>query len=730
MTSGPITSQPPYHPSSRGISASLGVLALAAILATVPTTTATAATPFTGSPATLAIAPATAVAVDTPGVVSATTPAAKTPHVLSLPTGGNDAGDVRAIGEVGAQMVLGGKFAQVAQTPTGTPVDRTSLFAFDKASGTINAGFAPVLATSGGAVPQVESILAGPTAGTVYVGGSFNTVNGVVSRNLALINLSDGSLVAAFKPKSINAAVKDMALVNGHLVIGGWFVKVGTTARNGLASLNPATGALDNWLTIPLTDPNFPAGAPAGTSFGAENFDVNAAGSRMIVIGSFRSAGGLARDSIAMVDLTGAAPVVRADWDTQGFLRGCNANNCRTAHAGRDVAFDPTGSYFVVVSRFGNTRNFDAAVRFETSASGTDIPETWRSDTVVDSFYSVAVTKDAVYVGGHFRWVNVQSRAASDWSGAVPRPGIAALDPGNGTPLSWNPGRNPRGLGALALTVTSDGLYVGSDTDWIGAHQYRRSKIAFFPYAGGSMPQTSQTRSHLPADLTVAGIPGVGVDSGKVTRVTDGNGINGVRAQQIHPGDDFNGVTGAWMVGNTLWAATNGSTLLKSTYNPGTQVYSPWSTIDPYNDAFWSNVQTGSGGFADGTYRGLTPLLLKNTATIGLGGIFFDNGYLYYTYNGRGQLFRSAFNPDSGAIGPEKTVSGVSMPTDMVEMTAADGVLFYTRTSTGGDLYSAPWTNTGSSQSINFGAGKKIAGGADGTSWNNNSHGMWLVPTS
>ena len=35
---------------------------------------------------------------------------------------------------------------------------------------------------------------------------------------------------------------------------------------------------------------------------------------------------------------------------------------------------------------------------------------------------------------------------------------------------------------------TPEGIYVGSDTKYIGNREYRRERLAFFPLAGGTVP--------------------------------------------------------------------------------------------------------------------------------------------------------------------------------------------------------------------------------------------------
>ncbi len=94
-----------------------------------------------------------------------------------------------------------------------------------------------------------------------------------------------------------------------------------------------------------------------------------------------------------------------------------------------------------------------------------------------------------MYVGGHQQWMNNPYVALAcgvcpaPGPGAVPREGLSALDPVNGLPFSWDPGR-ARGTGVFAFFATADGLWLGSHTDVLGGETHR--KLGFFPLAGGT----------------------------------------------------------------------------------------------------------------------------------------------------------------------------------------------------------------------------------------------------
>ena len=110
-------------------------------------------------------------------------------------------------------------------------------------------------------------------------------------------------------------------------------------------------------------------------------------------------------------------------------------------------------------------------------------PPFWVNYTGGDTLTAAIVDRQAIYVGGHQRWLNNSYGHNDAGPGAIARSGIAALDPVNGLPLSWNPGR-ARGYGVYGFALTSHGLWVGSDTTMLGGQQHAR--LGLLPIAGGS----------------------------------------------------------------------------------------------------------------------------------------------------------------------------------------------------------------------------------------------------
>ena len=264
-------------------------------------------------------------------------PASYTPNL--------DGGIVFAIAQVGSWIVAGGTFTTATPHGSSTATSVNGIVAFDQSTGALDTGFAPTLDG------PVNSVIPGPTPGTVYVGGQFSTVNGVKSKGVTLLNLSDGSIVSGFKPPALNGIVEAMRLSGGRLYITGTFTLTGSVTHDGLATLNPTTGALDPFMNIQLTGHHNYNGSGANGPVGGRAMDVSPDGTRAIVLGDFKDANGDLHDQIVMIDLTGSSATIDPNWNTNEFTGACASGAFDTYV--EDVDFSPDGSYFAIATTGG-----------------------------------------------------------------------------------------------------------------------------------------------------------------------------------------------------------------------------------------------------------------------------------------------------------------------------------------------------------------------------------------
>ena len=595
----------------------------------------------------LALVPGSAHALYAPhtGVVSAN-PADNTPNVLD--------GKVTALLPLGNHMIVGGTFTQVREAGIGKPVlTRRGLFAFDRATGVVLPGFVADfdINPDPAADRAVEALAASPDGQSVFVGGSFGQLNGAAVDKLVKLDATTGALKAGFKA-SVKSAVKDIVVSGNRLYLAGVFTTVGGQARGGVAAVDVATGALDPDVNIAFTD-SFLGGVPR-----VETIALSPDGTTLVAGGNFRTVGGLPRVQIAMLDV-GARPARVADWHTGEYDIQCSETKFNT-HM-RDIDMSPDGAYFVVVTTGGYARwgACDSATRWETGVRGANLSPTWWDRSGGDSFTSVVVTGAAVYVGGHLRWLN-NNRPNGTYSdatpgqGGVPREGIAALDPSNGLPLSWNPGRD-RGEGTWAMVSTPEGLWVGSDTDTTGGEYH--GKLSMFPLAGGSAAATTFTTASLSGDLY-----SIGADGAVARHSFNGITVSNPATVNFGGAPDWTSVRGAFAVGNKLYTGRDDGRFQVRPITP-----------------------TGFGAPADVNLYGTPDTQFPVSR---LTGMFYENGRLYHTVAGDSRLFYRWFTPESNVVGWDVFVAagnGDGFDFNGVQgMTMASGRMTYSK---GGLLY-------------------------------------------
>src|SRR5262245_31336577 len=358
---------------------------------------------------------------------------------------------------VGNIMYLGGKnFTQVRSTPNGTPgpkVKVSNLGAINVATGEGVSSFHPRV-THATDVAMVRSIVASPDGSKLYIAGHFDAVDGVAVRNIAAINLSDGSLDTSFKAKVAAGGTVFALLVNAdgsRIYLGGAFGSVDGVARRNLAAVNANGSIVDGW------DP-VPNGKIHALTFAA-------GGKTVFVGGTFSTMDSQARTTVARLSASSG------DLDGWAIPSG-TIQMPQTAWSLQATATRLYGG-------FGHKPNFAQAFRLDNGNTGTSV---WKFSTP-GNVEKVALTPNgnSLIIGGHFGTAVLDQKVCN---GTYERGllKLSAATGGAGLDCSWIPQLAPHGHnfnGAWDLDFTAHHLWVAGG--FTSVNGVKAQNVARFP---------------------------------------------------------------------------------------------------------------------------------------------------------------------------------------------------------------------------------------------------------
>ncbi len=360
-------------------------------------------------------------------------------------------GSVRAVGQIGCTLYLGGQFTGVGNGISngilldGTTADVAGGFSYLEINGHVwsvasdgSGGYyiggdftsvggvtrnrlariganGELLPWNPGAGNRVYAIAV--AGGVVYVGGEFITIAGVPRSFLAAIS-TDGSLLS-WNPGS-NGAISALAISGSTVYVGGSFTSISGNTRNRLAAIG-TDGVLQSW------DPDANGKVSALAIYG----------STVYVGGSFTSISGNTRNRLAAVG-------------TNGVLHTWNPNPIGTVSA--LAIFDDTiyagGSFNCLGNCPAGIEGTDKWTRNGLAAlSLTGAVQPWNLNATSGSvFYALLASGGTLYAAGSFASIR-----------PVTRNNLAAVTT-DGQLLDWNPNPNAH---INSIAVTANTVYVG-----------------------------------------------------------------------------------------------------------------------------------------------------------------------------------------------------------------------------------------------------------------------------
>ncbi|MBI5161880.1 MAG: PKD domain-containing protein, partial [Micrococcales bacterium] len=402
--------------------------------------------------------PAEAASLPSPVPVSQRDPSVVTAD--PLPTIQLDSGYVWAQTMVGNTVYAVGSFSNARAAGTaagqGALTSRANALAYDIVTGQLTS-WAP---TVNGVV---KAITASPDGSRIYLGGSFNQVNGQTRYNFAAVDAATGALIPGVTPSIGGTGVYALTATASVVYVGGLFTQANATPRGNLAAFSTSNGALLGW--APTTDQQVDA------------MVMDPSGSKVIVGGRFYLVNSAVQRGLAALDLANgailpwAAPATVVNgWNTGQYagkagIFGLNADSGGVYGTGWVYANATVGNLegvFAAESGTGDIRwvadcHGDSYGVFSTgsvvySTSHTHACETvglWPEQNPRTYRYAQAFSADA-------RGTLTRSATAGDtykdWSG-TPSPGAYAWYP------DFTVG-TASGLGQAGLSITGNTQYI------------------------------------------------------------------------------------------------------------------------------------------------------------------------------------------------------------------------------------------------------------------------------
>ncbi|MEV7431806.1 PKD domain-containing protein [Nocardioides sp. NPDC092400] len=397
-------------------------------------------------------------------------------------------GEIWDIEFVGNRAYVAGTFTTIANRANGstTTYQQAGLAAFDASTGLVDARFRPVLGLGG-----VEAVEASPDGQRLYIGGDFGTVNGVSRKAIARIDPVTGAPVEEFQANG-NGKVQELAVTNTTVYAGGRFTSVNNVPRSSLVAVNAITGEVRGDFVNNIT-----GGIGTNGATTVQRLKLTRDEGRLLVVHTGRQVNGHDRYGVAIINTRTNQLTA---WRSRIWEENLQYVGGIQRIYGGDIS--PDGSWFAVSSGSGGDRPpiNDTVIAFPMEG-GDDVKPMWIS-RLFDSVYSVAISEQAVYVGGHFAW-NESPTSPQPWPGlddqgygtgqglsgyglgdaVVKREHLGALNPVDGTAVEWNPGSNSF-EGNKHIELTPRGLWTGGDASTQG--EFNVGRLAFFDF--GSVP--------------------------------------------------------------------------------------------------------------------------------------------------------------------------------------------------------------------------------------------------